>query len=58
MEGRGEGNGERRDKGEEGKRGRLRARERARKANEEGSSSPFYSARHTWLLPGNCGGGT
>ena len=46
------------------------ARERSRsKEREEGTSSPFYSARtswpllvshreeHTWLMPGNCGGG-
>jgi len=39
-------------KGQGGKRVRTREQE-----SEEGASSPFYGVRHTWLLPGNCGGG-
>ena len=30
-------------------------RERQECNREEGPSSPFYRARTTWLLPGNCG---
>jgi len=41
-------------KGEESKSKMARESKRVRR---EEASSPFYSVRHTWLLPGNCGGG-
>ena len=42
--------------GREGARGKRQEREKSVREREEGPSSPFYRARPTWLLPGNCGG--
>lgn len=46
-----------REIGREGKKvKRERKEEQEQEGNRrEGANSPFYSARHSWLLPGNCG---
>jgi len=43
-----------REWGEKGQRGKG-GREQREQEREEGGISPFYSVRHSWLLPGNCG---
>jgi len=48
-----EGGREWEERGQMGKEGKSKRGQES----EEGASSPFYSVRHTWQLPGNSGGG-
>lgn len=45
-----------REIGREGKKVKRERKEEQEGKRREEANSPFYSARHSWLLPGNCGG--